>query len=131
RRQRERRLLSDQLPLRRWPGPQVKERDVRQNLTMTIACLAVLSAAPAKAVKITEYTIPTAASYPEGITAGPDGRMWFCESATDKVGAITPAGVVTEYPIRSGAGCMGIAAAHGILYYTEQKAGKVGAMATN
>jgi streptogramin lyase len=32
------------------------------------------------------------------ITRGPDGNMWFTESDS-KVGRITPAGVVTEFPI--------------------------------
>ena len=27
----------------------------------------------------TEYPIPTASSNPEGITAGPDGALWFTE----------------------------------------------------
>ncbi len=33
----------------------------------------------------------------EGITAGPDGNLWFTESQTDKIGRITPAGVITEF----------------------------------
>ena len=32
-----------------------------------------------------------------GITAGPDGNVWFTEAAADKIGRITPAGVVTEF----------------------------------
>jgi virginiamycin B lyase len=32
-----------------------------------------------------------------GITAGPDGNMWFAEAAADKIGRITTAGAITEF----------------------------------
>ena len=35
-------------------------------------------------------------SEPSGIAAGPDGNLWFTENYGDRVGKITPAGVVTE-----------------------------------
>ena len=45
-----------------------------------------------------EFSIPTANSVPSGITAGPDGNLWFTESGgTGKIGKITPAGVIAEY----------------------------------
>ena len=48
---------------------------------------------------ITEYPIPTPAGVPDGITAGPDGALWFIEYAGNKIGRITTAGVITEFPI--------------------------------
>jgi streptogramin lyase len=48
---------------------------------------------------VTEFTIPTANSQPNGITAGPGGNLWFVELSGNKVGKITPAGVVTEFPL--------------------------------
>src|SRR2546421_6418564 len=36
---------------------------------------------------------------PEGITAGPDGNIWFTEAGAGRIGRITPAGVLTEVPI--------------------------------
>jgi hypothetical protein len=51
---------------------------------------------------ITEYPIPTVASYPWGITAGPDGNLWFTESNGNNIGKITPGGTITEYPIPTG-----------------------------
>jgi streptogramin lyase len=38
---------------------------------------------------------------PEGITAGPDGNLWFTEGEFDanKIGRITPAGVFTEFQL--------------------------------
>ena len=35
-----------------------------------------------------QYTIPTAASEPQGITAGPDGNIWFTEEASGQVGRL-------------------------------------------
>ena len=37
---------------------------------------------------VDQYTIPTAASEPQGITAGPDGNIWFTEEATGQVGRL-------------------------------------------
>src|SRR5574342_572323 len=42
--------------------------------------LALLApAAPASAAAIVEFAVPTAASAPRFITAGPDGNLWFAE----------------------------------------------------
>ena len=37
-------------------------------------------------------------SYPFGITTGPDGNLWFTEYTGDRIGRITPQGVISEYP---------------------------------
>ena len=37
-------------------------------------------------------------SAPQGITAGPDGNLWFTESDASRIGRITPAGVASEFP---------------------------------
>lgn len=41
----------------------------------------------------------------EGITVGPDGNLWFTEevvgTGSSKIGKITPAGTMTEYPVDS------------------------------
>jgi len=33
----------------------------------------------------------------EGITAGPDGNMWFAERYANRIGRITPSGVINEF----------------------------------
>jgi streptogramin lyase len=38
---------------------------------------------------------------PQGITAGPDGNLWFTEFWANRIGRMTPAGVLTEFPIPS------------------------------
>ena len=60
------------------------------------------AAASTNAVTINEFTIPTANFEPGGITAGPDGNLWFGESkAGNNIGRITLAGVITEFPTPS------------------------------
>jgi streptogramin lyase len=54
---------------------------------------AVLCAARADAAKITTYAIPTSGSIPYGITAGPDGRIWFTEGLAHQIGAVSTDGV--------------------------------------
>src|SRR4051812_3374645 len=44
---------------------------------------------------ISDFPIPTANAAPLEITAGPDGNLWFTESGANKIGRMTPAGVVT------------------------------------
>ncbi|MBV8374847.1 MAG: hypothetical protein JO302_04995 [Candidatus Eremiobacteraeota bacterium] len=47
---------------------------------------------------ITEFSIPSGgSSQPYGITAGPDGNMWFTELGGDKIGRATTAGTITEF----------------------------------
>jgi streptogramin lyase len=56
---------------------------------------------------MTEYADVT---YAQGLVAGPDGNVWFTEANHNFIGRITPSGVVTEFPIPSGAPANGDAA---------------------
>jgi streptogramin lyase len=47
----------------------------------------------------TMFRLPDPGGWPDGITAGPDGNLWFAEFYGDAVGRITPRGAVTEYPV--------------------------------
>jgi virginiamycin B lyase len=52
---------------------------------------------------ISEFPIPTPGSAPAGITAGPDGALWFTEEGyptdpnNENIGRITTAGAITEF----------------------------------
>jgi streptogramin lyase len=48
---------------------------------------------------ITEFAIPTNHSFPEGITAGGDGNLWFAEGFGNQIDRITPSGVFSEFPV--------------------------------
>src|SRR5262245_24955851 len=78
------------------------------------------------------FALPTAGSAPSGIVDGPDGNLWFTEANTDKIGRITPSGVVTEFPIPTpGSSPLGIAVGpDGNLWFTEVNAFQVGRITT-
>ncbi len=46
---------------------------------------------------ITEYTVPTASSAPEIITAGPDGNLWFADKTNNTINRISTTGAIVEY----------------------------------
>src|SRR5262245_18799499 len=81
-------------------------------------------------LSVTEFPIPiidVLSSRPEGITRGPDGNLWFTEADANRIGRITPAGVVTEFSagITPNSQPSGITAGpDGNLWFTE--AGKIG-----
>jgi virginiamycin B lyase len=52
---------------------------------------------------ISSYPTPTPNSGPDAIVTGPDGNLWFTESAANQVGYINPTThVITEVPLPSG-----------------------------
>jgi streptogramin lyase len=53
------------------------------------------------AQSVTEFPIPTAGSGLSYIAPGPDGNLWFIEGNVGKIGRITTAGAVTEFPLAS------------------------------
>jgi len=50
---------------------------------------------------VTIFTLPPNAlkPAPAGITAGPDGNLWFTEMGGNAIGRITPSGAVTVFPL--------------------------------
>ena len=105
-------------------------------ITALIACVGLLSlsSAPAWAAAgtITEFSTPTANSGPFGITAGPDGNLWFTEKATNLIGRITTSGKITEFPTpTANSGPVGITAGpDGNLWFTETATNKIGRITT-
>lgn len=91
---------------------------------------AVLTISPSSpAPVVTEFPVPTSGSWPDGITTGSDGALWFTETFSGKVGRITTDGVITEYPVSPGPA--GITAGpDGALWFAEF-VGKIGRITTN
>jgi streptogramin lyase len=75
-----------------------------------------------------KYPTPTAQAGPSSLTLGPDGNLWFTESLANKIGRITPAGVITEFALPTpNAFPAGIAAGvDGNLWFTESDGNKIG-----
>src|SRR5713101_7916687 len=84
-------------------------------------------------VTFTEYPVPTGSSNAYGITAGPDGNLWFTENTGNKIGRITTSGVITEFAVpTSGSSPFGITKGpDGNLWFTEFfGVGKIGRITT-
>ncbi len=80
----------------------------------------------------TEFKTHTAASMPTGITAGPDGNMWFTENAVGKIARITLRGAITEFPIPApSASPVGIVTGpDGKLWFAENGNSRIGRITT-
>jgi virginiamycin B lyase len=98
--------------------------------------------------QITEFPLPTDCGQfgqspylcaPTDITVGPDGALWFTESEGNRIGRITTAGVITEFPLPTncgqpaGDGCVPSAITvgpDGALWFTENWGNKIGRITT-
>jgi virginiamycin B lyase len=113
----------------------MRSKDVAAIIRSVCAIVAVVSlswSVDAPAQTFSEFVIPTANSFPVGITAGPDGAVWFVESGGNSIGRITTAGVVTEFRIPTANSTpIGITAGpDGALWFTENGANKIGRITT-
>ncbi len=96
------------------------------------ALAAVVSAIPAFAQTITEFSVPTADSNPVDITAGPDGNLWFTGNLVGTIGRVTPAGTITEFLNDPNAGPAGITVGpDGNLWYADEYANEIGRVTTS
>lgn len=79
--------------------------------------------------KVRFFNTPTAGSWPDYIVAGPQGALWFSEFDADKIGRITTAGQITEFPLPDNNDIEGITAgADGNLWFTEPGQNNIGRM---
>jgi streptogramin lyase len=69
---------------------------------------------------VSEFAIPTLGCNAQWITTGPDGNLWFTEEDGDQLGRVTPAGVITEFPLPANTTPLGIVRGpDGNLWFTE------------
>jgi len=61
--------------------------------------LSVPAVTLAQQIAIAEYPVPNRHVGMFGITAGPDGDLWFTEFGGNQIGRITTAGAIAEYPV--------------------------------
>lgn len=48
---------------------------------------------------MTQFAMPAAQNNLEGITAGPDGNLWFTEEWRSQIRRLTSEGAITEFPL--------------------------------
>jgi virginiamycin B lyase len=78
---------------------------------------------------ITEFPIPTSQSGVTFIAAGPEGVAWFSQEGSRKIGRITSAGVISEFPLPPDTAARGITAGpDGNLWFTDFVGNKIGRM---
>jgi len=92
--------------------------------------LAPLATRAASAQTITEFPVTTLGSDPGGITAGPDGNLWFTEFFVGKIGRITTGGTVTEFAAAGNPQLITVGS-DGNLWFTETSISKIGRMTTS
>lgn len=102
------------------------------SLVALLAGLFVPLAVPAAAPAIDEFPLPNASSSPSGITAGPDGALWFTEEDGNRIGRITTAGTITEFTVPTNASRPSkiVAGPDGNLWFTENDGNQVGRLTT-
>ena len=84
------------------------------------------TATPIPSGTITEFSVPAALAVTnlDVATLGPDGNVWFSDFANPRVVKVTPAGVVTAYPLAGAHAPYGIAVgADGNLWVCDDGAG--------
>jgi virginiamycin B lyase len=77
----------------RAAGVATRGRSLLQGLALFVTAILAI---PAAAAAIDEFSVAPGAN-PGGITAGPDGALWFVEEGTSTIGRITTAGAVTNH----------------------------------
>ena len=75
-----------------------------------------------------EFQVPTQKSEPQAIAIDSQGKVWFTESAADKIGRLDPVnGEKSESPIPTAGSPAGLAIdSDGNIWFVETFAGKIG-----
>ena len=101
---------------------------------MAIAALPAVVAAHGHATAqtarghITLYTIPCCDPVAAGITAGPDGAMWYADFGDNSIGRITMKGKITEFPDGLSGPNGIVTGPDGDLWFTETTSQTIGRM---
>ena len=107
---------------RRWPAVALFIAAL-----LSLFVLAAPRAASAAPGEVAHFALPDG-SQPEGIAAGADGNLWFAENGADKIGRITPGGVVSEFALPTPAArpMQVTAGPDGNVWFTESRPGNIG-----
>src|SRR6266567_437546 len=113
-----------------WPDDRVAAKPAKPGVSRRLVLIGlaglVIVALASGIAWFTAHQTPLAG--PLGITAGPDGNLWFTEGKGNKIGRISPSGTITEFPVpTAGSYPIGITAGPGgNLWFTERDGNKIG-----
>src|SRR5215469_15546047 len=89
------------------------------------------TAAASHPVSQTITQVANSVSHPQGITAGPDGALWFTNQSTNSIGRITTSGTVSNFTGNGISGPDGITAGpDGALWFTDYNNSSIGRITT-
>ena len=101
------------------PSMSSRRRHACSMLLVVVVVASILSLTQVEAATITEWTIPTSSSDPQGISVS-GGLVYFAETAGNKIGRSDPAtGVFAEWATPAGDSPLGIFVSGGVVYFTE------------
>jgi hypothetical protein len=105
----------------------------KSSIILNVLAVLVIGVLPgiAGAITITEFPLPIPFSVPVGITAGPDGNVWFTEQSGNNIGQITSAGIITEFEVPPNPTAFNVPLGitdgpNGNLWFTESFAASIG-----
>lgn len=115
-------------------GPTPTNTVIQATYTSIATPTATATNTPAPSHDIfTQWSIPYSGARPDGITAGPDGNMWFVDAGSNSIGMITLSGSITEYPVPSANAKLYqiTSGPDGNLWFTEPNVNKIGRITTS
>jgi streptogramin lyase len=85
----------------------------------------------ATAQSVTEFPA-TPGGMPGGIATGPDGNLWFTEAGVNRIGMITPAGVITEFGLATASATPNFITVgpDGALWFSQTGTNRIGRIST-
>lgn len=113
--------------VRKGAGQTVRRRGSLE-LRALLGVLIFLTLSTPSGASIRQFEVPTPNSYPESVTVGPDGHIWFTEKQGNKVGRLSPEGQISEFPIPTAdSRPQGIAVGpDGNLWFAQARGNKIG-----
>jgi streptogramin lyase len=98
---------------------------LHRRLAAWILTALAAAAGPLAGQTFTQFPL-TPGSGPKEITLGPDGNLWFAEWDGDRIGRMTPGGVLTEFVLPIGTRPIGVTVGpDNAIWFTEHGAGYV------
>jgi virginiamycin B lyase len=96
-------------------------------LLVALAALAAVVVNPATATAPTWFDLPVADSFPQGLSAGPDGTTWVANRFASQIARVAPDGTSTTFDLEFGVDPYDIVLGpDGAMWFTENNGSRIG-----